>query len=578
MKRQGSCDRRAGARDRDAPRPRAAARSASSASRRNSPSSSRKRTPRWARVTSPGPRRRRRPRSAPGGRDRVVRRPERAAPPAAAPSSRPAGAGDPGHLERLVGRAAAAGSTAAGAPPASCPRRAGRSAAGCGRRRRRPRARGAARGCPRRSARSGAVAARPRARGRQRLRARRRPLARRRAPELRDVVERDHLEPRPPARPRAPSAAAHRDPAHAPRPAPPRPSPARRAPAGSSRRARARRRARGAPARSLRDLARRPPAAPPRSPGRSPGPALRQVGGREVDRDPLQREVEAGVDQRRPHPLARLAHRGVGQADDRERRAARGATSTSTWTGSGLDRRSARRCGPSASTRPKLGGAIARAWRAGCDEVVTLPVATAAHAGAPGRPRSGAMTVARQRPGPRAPRTWSPRRLARAGLASRRAQRPHAHRRARPDRARRRDARLRRGQGRPRRLARSGPARPAHAVGAAQAGAGSAAWPASGWPSGRCPRSGVAGYRFDVVGVSFGGDGARGCRPHPQRVLTRHPSTSASHAASSRCAEPQSIGRQPQLELRVRDRRERAAVQRARCRRARIASRCSGVE
>ncbi len=52
-------------------------------------------------------------------------------------------------------------------------------------------------------------------------------------------------------------------------------------------------------------------------------PRLAQVGRRQVRRDPLLRELEAGVDQRRAHPLARLAHRRVGQADERERRAAR---------------------------------------------------------------------------------------------------------------------------------------------------------------------------------------------------------------------------------------------------------------
>ena len=39
---------------------------------------------------------------------------------------------------------------------------------------------------------------------------------------------------------------------------------------------------------------------------------------REVDRDALERELEARVEDRRPHALARLAHGAVGQADDRE--------------------------------------------------------------------------------------------------------------------------------------------------------------------------------------------------------------------------------------------------------------------
>ena len=49
-----------------------------------------------------------------------------------------------------------------------------------------------------------------------------------------------------------------------------------------------------------------------------PGPGLAQAGRGEVGDDPPQRELEAAVDQRRAHPLARLAHRRVGQADDRE--------------------------------------------------------------------------------------------------------------------------------------------------------------------------------------------------------------------------------------------------------------------
>ena len=53
-----------------------------------------------------------------------------------------------------------------------------------------------------------------------------------------------------------------------------------------------------------------------------PGPGLAQAGRREVGDDPAQRELEAAVDQRRPHPLARLPHRGVGEADDGEGRQA----------------------------------------------------------------------------------------------------------------------------------------------------------------------------------------------------------------------------------------------------------------
>ena len=46
------------------------------------------------------------------------------------------------------------------------------------------------------------------------------------------------------------------------------------------------------------------------------GPDLAQVRRREVDRDPLERELEARVHHRRPDALARLAHRLVGQPDD----------------------------------------------------------------------------------------------------------------------------------------------------------------------------------------------------------------------------------------------------------------------
>jgi hypothetical protein len=50
---------------------------------------------------------------------------------------------------------------------------------------------------------------------------------------------------------------------------------------------------------------------------------LRQVGGREVDGDPPRRQRQARGDQRRAHPLARLRHGLVRQADDVKRRQAR---------------------------------------------------------------------------------------------------------------------------------------------------------------------------------------------------------------------------------------------------------------
>ena len=50
----------------------------------------------------------------------------------------------------------------------------------------------------------------------------------------------------------------------------------------------------------------------------NPGPALRIDAGARFDRDALEGELEARVEDRRPHALARLAHGAVGQADDRE--------------------------------------------------------------------------------------------------------------------------------------------------------------------------------------------------------------------------------------------------------------------
>jgi hypothetical protein len=45
---------------------------------------------------------------------------------------------------------------------------------------------------------------------------------------------------------------------------------------------------------------------------------LAEAGRRQVDDDPSQRELEAAVGERRPHPLARLPDRRVGQADQGE--------------------------------------------------------------------------------------------------------------------------------------------------------------------------------------------------------------------------------------------------------------------
>ncbi len=45
---------------------------------------------------------------------------------------------------------------------------------------------------------------------------------------------------------------------------------------------------------------------------------LQQIGRREIDQHPARRQREAHRGERRADPLARLAHRLVGQADDQE--------------------------------------------------------------------------------------------------------------------------------------------------------------------------------------------------------------------------------------------------------------------
>ena len=132
-------------------------RSASRTLRRNSGSSSRKRTPLWARLTSPGPRARSRRRRAAASlavwcglrNGPLARAARRAARPrrsgwrsSPAPPSGESGGRMPGQAARQHGLARA---------------RAGRRAGGCGRRRRRSRARGARAAWPRTSAMSGSA-------------------------------------------------------------------------------------------------------------------------------------------------------------------------------------------------------------------------------------------------------------------------------------------------------------------------------------------------------------------------------------------------------------------------------------
>jgi hypothetical protein len=47
---------------------------------------------------------------------------------------------------------------------------------------------------------------------------------------------------------------------------------------------------------------------------------LLQIGWGQLHRDPAKGENTAGILDRRPHPLARILHRGVGKADDGQRR------------------------------------------------------------------------------------------------------------------------------------------------------------------------------------------------------------------------------------------------------------------
>ena len=314
-------------------------------------------------------------------------------------------------LERLRRGAAAAGSRAAAARRATCRRRAGRRSAGCARRRRRPRApsaryglapqvgevgqRRAASAFERQPAPAGG-AARPSCRATRAARSR---------------AERDHRARRRRAPPRARSRPGPRAPRRRPR----------------ARRLGHRERPGDRPDRAVeRELAgEREPSS--RSRRELPGGGeerrrdreveararLAQVGRREVGGDPLLRELEPRVDERRPHPLARLAHRGVGQADQREGRQP-GRTWTSTRTAPRLD--AEQREGAGGGEHGAKLGRPARAWRAdvpirGADLTMraTRRAARRLRVGADDRrppERSGARR-----------RSWSPMRLERRGLA-----------------------------------------------------------------------------------------------------------------------------------------------------------------
>ena len=135
-----------------------------------------------------------------------------------------------------------------------------------------------------------------------------------------------------------------------------------------------------------------------------PRPRLAQAGRGEVDDDPPQRELEAAVDQRRPHPLPRLPHGRVGEADDREAGQAavdvdldpdRAGGDAVEGEGSGRGEH-----GKDATERsPTCYAAVRKSlWVTSC-----APECVAAATLA-----SAAMTIARQRTGRPAPRSWSP--------------------------------------------------------------------------------------------------------------------------------------------------------------------------
>ena len=256
----------------------------------------------------------------PGRRDRVVRGAKRARRETTV-RRRPAGdAGDLRHLDRLRHGPARAGSRAAGAPPSTCPRPGGpidQDSVPAGRGDLEPHAqrrlaaqvgevgqigRGAA-AAPA-AASSGAASPRDRAPGRRERR------------------QRHHLDPLDQAG-LARVRHRHGDSLTAGRRGRLGHRQQAAGPPGSSRRGRAL-----PPATRIRAAAAAPDPRPPGSPAAiarsKPGPALRRSAGARLAVIRLQRELEAAVDDRGAHPLARLAHSGVRQARRARTRAGRG--------------------------------------------------------------------------------------------------------------------------------------------------------------------------------------------------------------------------------------------------------------
>ena len=255
--------------------------------------------------------------------------------------------------------------------------------------------------------------------------------------------------------------------------------------------------------------------------------------------------LKPGVDERRPNPLARLAHRRVGEADERERRQARCARRPRPGPPAPRPR-AARMCGRWRA-RGEARSATARVWLA--QNVTDSARSTRARARAGRVLGSTPMTVARQTLGRRAERARRRRGSRRAGWRSSPATPAPSRgsRRDRPDRASTSAALVFVEVKARRAAAARGPERPAMAVG---------------------PRK---RRKLRALAAAWLRDRGYDVPPPPRAALRRRraaPRRTA--AASSRADEHLDAARsdaacrrpRPQLELRVGDRLERAAVKR----------------
>ncbi len=102
-------------------------------------------------------------------------------------------------------------------------------------------------------------------------------------------------------------------------------------------------------------------------------------------------KLEARVAERGPHPLARLPHGRVREADDRERRQAAADVDLHQDI-PGLDPDAGRTCGPMRARRPKPRSGRERGWRARGAGSVTLLPQSRAQRGRAAAPSFGRMT------------------------------------------------------------------------------------------------------------------------------------------------------------------------------------------